>query len=162
MTTHRFFKSAGSIWVIAIALVGIAATTAGGFQLRVDVPKDGSDAVLLVRTYGCNQPENAKVTGTAEGFVEGRRVSVPIRLENIARGVYSVEQQWKGEGTWMLAFSGTYKGRHTSTLVTLDAQGKVAVKKTAKGTELDVRYMPRKLSSNDIEAALQRLAHAGF
>ncbi len=160
MTTHRFFKSAGPAWVIAVALVGIAATTPGGFQLRVDVPKDGSDAVLMVRTYGCNQPQNARVTGTAEGFVEGRRVSVPVRLDNVARGVYAVERQWKGEGAWVLAFSGTYKGRHTSTLVTLDAQGQVAVKKTAKGNELDVRYMPRKLSSNDIENALQRLAYA--
>ena len=161
MTTHRFVKRTGLAWWIGLALVGIAATTAGGFQLRVEVPQDDTDVVLLVRTYGCNQPQNAKISGTAEGFVEGQRVSVPVQLKNIDRGVYAVERQWTDGGAWVLAFSGTYKGRHTSTLVTLDAQGQVAVKKTAKGAELDVRYMPRKLSSNDIDRALQRLAHAG-
>ena len=161
MTTHRFTKSAGPAWLMGLALLCLtAATTAGGFQLRVDVPQDDSDAVLLVRTYGCNQPENAKVSGTAEGFVDGKRVSVPVRMKNIARGVYAVKKQWTDGGAWVLAFSGTYRGRHTSTLVTLNAEGRVAVKKTTRGPELDVRYMPRKLSSNDIDKALDRLAHA--
>ena len=160
MTTHRFFKSAGPAWLVGLALVCVAATTAGGFQLRVEVPQDDSDVVLLVRTYGCNEPQNAKISGTAEGLVEGRRVSVPVRLKNIDKGVFAIKQQWPAGNTWVLAFSGTYRGHHTSTLVTLDAQGKVAVKKTAKGTELDVRILPRKLSSNDIENALERLAHA--
>ena len=160
MITHRFFKSAGPVWLIALALVCMAATAAGGFQLRVEVPQDDSGAVLLVRTYGCNQPQNAKVSGKAEGLVDGQRVSVPVRLKNVARGVYAVKKQWTDGGTWVLAFSGTYRGRHTSTLVTLDAEGRVAVKKTAKGDELDVRMMPRKLSSNDIENALKRHAYA--
>lgn len=158
MTMHRFIKSAGPVCLMALAAVCLAATTAGGFQLRVEVPQDDSEAVLLVRTYGCNKPENAKISGTAEGFVEGRRVSVPVKLENIARGVYAVEQQWTDGGAWVLAFSGTYRGHHTSTLVALDDEGRVAVKKTARGPELDVRIMPRKLSSNDIDKALDRLA----
>ena len=157
MTMHRFFKGGASAWVVGLAVLCVAATTAGGFQLRVEVPQDNSDAVLLVRTYRCHQPEKANVSGTAEGIVEGKRISVPVRLKAVEKGVYAVAQQWPTEGTWILAFSGSYRGHRTSTLVTLDDQGKVAVKETAKGPELDVRIMNRKLSDADIESALQRI-----
>lgn len=160
MTTHRFFKGVIPLWVAGLAVLFIAATTAGGFQLRVEVPQDDSDAVLLVRTYRCHQPEKAKVSGTAEGIVEGQRVSVPVQLQPVKKGVYAVAQQWPTEGTWVLAFSGSYRGHNTSTLVTLDDQGKVAVKKTDKGPELDVRVMNRKLSDADVEGALHRITQA--
>ena len=157
MTSHRFFTNVRPAWWIGLALLTVAATTAGGFQLRVEVPKEGSDAVLLVRTYRCHQPEKAKVSGTAEGIVKGQRVSVPIQLKTVAKGVYAVEQQWPDGTSWVLAFSGHYRGHHTSTLVTLDEQGDVAVRQTERGTELDVRVLNRKLSDADIEVALQRI-----
>ena len=146
--------------MIGLAVFCVAATTAGGFQLRVEVPQDTDDAVLLVRTYRCLKPENAKVSGTAEGIIEGKRVSVPLRLKSVDRGVYAVKQQWTAGGTWVLAFSGSYQRHNTSTLVTLDDQGKVAVKKTDKGPELDVRVLNRKLSDADVESALQRITQA--
>ncbi|MFQ5572412.1 MAG: hypothetical protein ACE5G0_22285 [Rhodothermales bacterium] len=159
MAMHRFFKVS---WLGAVLLAAlcIAAAMPGGFQLRVDVPKDASsDVVLLVRTYGCNQPAKAKVSGTAEGMVDGKRQSVPLKLKAVAKGVYSIEQQWADEGTWVLAFTGTYRGRVTSTLVTLGTNGKVAMKKTAAGQTPDARFFPRKLSAGDIESALQHLTH---
>ena len=51
----------------------------------------------------------------------------------------------------------SWRGHHTSTLVTLDEQGHVAVRQTEDGTELDVRVLNRKLSDADIEVALQRI-----
>ena len=48
MTTHRFFQNTRPAWVVGLAMACIAATTAGGFQLRVDVPQGDSDVVLLV------------------------------------------------------------------------------------------------------------------
>ncbi len=157
---RRCFQRIGPACVMGLAVLCVATTMAGGFQLRVEVPQEGTDAVLLVRTYRCHQPEKARVSGTAEGIVEGQRVSVPVQLRAIEKGVYAVAQQWPKGGTWMLAFSGSYRGHHTSTLVTLDDQGKVAVKKTDKGPELDVRVLNRKLSDADVEGALQRIAEA--
>ncbi len=157
MKTHRFFKVARPVLGLLLIVTCVAATVAGGFQLRVDVPQDDSDVVVLVRTYRCHQPEKAKVTGTAEGLVDGQRVSVPLTLKTVEKGVYSVERQWSARGAWVLAFSGSYAGQHTSTVVTLDDQGKVAVRETERGTELDALILPRKLKSSDVERALQRI-----
>ena len=157
MTTHRLSKVVRPVFGLLLIVACVAATTTGGFQLRVDVPQDDSDVVLLVRTYRCHQPEKAKVSGTAEGLVDGQRVSVPITLKTVDKGVYSVERQWPDKGAWVLAFSGSYAGHHTSTVVTLDDQGKVAVRETERGTELDARILPRKLKSTDVERALQRI-----
>ncbi len=158
MLVHRFLNRVHPAWVVGLALFCLAATTAGGFQLRVEVPQEGGEAVLLVRTYRCHQPEKAKVSARAEGIINGKRVSVPIELKTIAKGVYAVEQQWPAGSTWLLAFSGSYRGQHTSTLVTLDEQGQVAIKKVDDGEALDVRYFHRTLSDADIESALQRLS----
>lgn len=156
MTTHRFFKVARPVFGVLLIITCAAAAVAGGFQLRVEVPQDDSDVVVLVRTYRCHKPEKAKVTGTAEGLVDGQRVSVPITLKTVKKGVYSVERQWSAQGSWVLTFSGSYAGHHTSTVVTLD-DGKVALRETERGMELDARYLPRKLKSSDVERALQRI-----
>ena len=157
MKTHRFFNVARPVLGLLLIVTCVAVTVAGGFQLRIDVPQDDSDVVVLVRTYRCHQPEKAKVTGTAEGLVDGQRVSVPLTLKTVEKGVYSVERQWPARGAWVLAFSGSYAGHHTSTVVTLDDQGKVAIRETERGTELDARILPRKLKSKDVERALRRI-----
>ena len=158
MKKSRIFFVLRSVAVLALASASVAATMLGGFQLRVDVPEAGSDAVLLVRTYRCHQPEKAKVSGTAEGIVRGKRVSLPIELQAVAKGVYAVERQWPSVGAWVLAFSGSYDGQHTSTVVSLDDRGDVALRETERGTEWDVRTLPRKLSSRDVARALERMS----
>lgn len=158
MITRRLFSRVWMLVVMGLAVAGVAATTMGGFQLRVDVPEGNSDAVLLVRTYRCHQPEKAEVVGTAEGIVDGERVSVPIQLEAVTKGVYAVTRQWPTEGTWVLTFSGSYEGQHTSTLVALARDGRVAVRETDDGTELDVRMLARKLSASDVTRALKRMS----
>lgn len=162
MTISRLIqKTMQPFLVLGLLVACVAAAAVGGFQLRVEVPTDGSDAVLLVRTYRCHQPEKAKVSARAEGLVEGRRVSIPIRLKAVARGVYAVAQQWPDEGTWVLTFSGSYQRQHASTLVALDGSRTVAVRQTDKGEQLDVRFLHRKLAAADADKALQRIAATG-
>lgn len=158
MKKHRLFGPAWASVVMGLAVACIAATSVGGFQLRVEVPQGNRDAVLLVRTYRCHQPEKARVTGMAEGLVKGKRVSLPIQLETVDKGVYAVAQQWPTEGAWVLTFSGSYDGLHVSTLVALDAGGKVAMRTTDAGTELDVQMLPRALSSSDVTHVLERIS----
>lgn len=160
MTTHHFISNTRAGLLGILGLITIAATTAGGFQLHVEVPEDESDIVMLVRTYGCHQPQNARVSATAEGVVEGKRLSRSVELNHISKGVYAVKQQWPDEGRWVLAISGEYEGMHTSTLVTLAPNGKVAARTTKKGTEPNIRMLSHKLSSSDIEQVLKHLATA--
>ena len=144
----------GGFLVMGLATVCAAAAMTGGFQLRVEAPSGESDMALLVRTYRCNQPEKAQVSGTAEGVVDGERITRPIVLQTLRKGVYGLERQWPTEGRWMLAFYGRYQGQHASTLVMLDHDGKVALKQTVEGAELDVRVMNRKIARSDIDRAL--------
>lgn len=147
-----------------LILGGFQSVYAGGFQLGVQAPPPGythvKDAVLLVRTYGCNTPADADVTATAEGIVNGRRTSVPLELQADEKGVYAVRQQWQSEGTWMLSFTGTYNGMTCTVFVDLGANGKVhpdtrieaGYKKGAHA-----RAMNRKPTEDDIESALKSL-----
>jgi hypothetical protein len=142
------------IFVMAWAAVALA----GGFQLSVE-PASTSDpqlkgAVLLVRTFGCHQPDNATLSATAEGIVNGRRQSMPIQLIPTSKGVYAIKQQWPSQGVWVLAITGTYNGMTSSALVELGPNGKVQ----ATGKDLSVRIISRKLNAEEIETALKTLA----
>jgi hypothetical protein len=103
---------------------------AGGFQLSVETPARSvdpqlKDVVLIARTYGCHQPTDAKLSATAEGFVNGDRKTLPLELRSIASGVFAIKQQWPSEGKWVLALTGAYNGMTSSVLVELGPDGKV-------------------------------------
>ena len=156
MTRNHVFTTTGPALVLLLALAGVAATLPGGFLLQVDIPRNVADDVVLhVRADGCHQPAKAKVAGTAEGIVDGERRSLPLTLTKVGKGIYSITQQWPAEGTWILAFAGSYRGRLATTLVTLGTDGRVAMQQTASGDAPSVRMFSRKLSDRDIESALQ-------
>lgn len=160
MTTHRFFKVVRPAFGLLLIVTCAAATMAGGFELRAEAPQAGtaySDAALIVRAFGCHQPSRAKVTGTAEGLVEGERRSVPLTMKSVDKGVWAVEAQWPAEGTWVLAFSGTYRNQFSSVLVEVGADGNVAMQKN--GHKPQAQILHRKLSTRDVESALERTAH---
>src|SRR6185295_8116585 len=122
---------------IALLLAIAAPALAGGFQLSIATPDGSTDpqmkgAVLIARTYGCHQPADAKLSATAEGFVNGQRKSLPIELRSIGSGVYAIKQEWPSEGTWVLALTGAYNGMTSSVLVELGPNGTVL-----PGTRID-------------------------
>ena len=124
--TLIILASLSSSLLLAIASPALA----GGFQLSVETPTGSSDpqlkdVVLVARTYGCHQPADAKLSASAEGFVEGNRKSLPLELRSIGSGVYAIKQQWPSEGTWVLALTGAYNGMTSSVLVELGPNGKV-------------------------------------
>ena len=119
------FASLVSATLLAIASPALA----GGFQLSVETPGSGDpqlkDVVLIARTYGCHQPADAKLSATAEGFVNGDRKSLPLELRSIASGVFAIKQQWPSEGKWVIALTGAYNGMTSSVLVEVGPNGKV-------------------------------------
>lgn len=105
--------------VVAIAAV---AAYAGGFYIELGTPSANTEAkaknaVLIARLTGCHEAEKAKIEGTAEGMVNGKRESIPLKFVPLSiAGMYAVERQWPAEGTWIVRLVGTDAGRHTSVL----------------------------------------------
>jgi len=151
--------SLSSALLLAIASPALA----GGFQLSVETPTGSTDpqlkdVVLIARTYGCHQPADAKLSASAEGFVDGNRKSLPLELRSIGSGVYAIKQQWPSEGKWVLALTGAYNGMTSSVLVELGPNGRVL-----PGTRLQEGYLKgvhakgarRTWVAEDIDSALQ-------
>jgi hypothetical protein len=150
-------------------LIGLAlapAAFAGGFQLSAEVPAANNDpelkdAVLVLRTFGCYQPTDAALSGTAEGIVNGRRQSVALELSPTSKGVVRVKQQWPSEGTWVLAITGSYRGMVNSLIVELGPGGKVRpetrlVEGSKKGKY--VQAVHRRWGMDEIDSALKAAA----
>jgi hypothetical protein len=121
---------------------------AGGFWLELGNPSASKDpaaknAVLLVRAIGCGEPAKAGITATAEGIVDGRRVSLPVKLVALREhGLFAAERSWPTDGRWVLHLRGNYLGRETSTLAQVQPNGEVKrpgkmLAKTASAAEID-------------------------
>ena len=159
LRTSITLASLSSALLLAIATPALA----GGFQLSVETPTGSTDpqlrdVVLIARTFGCHQPADAKLSATAEGFVDGNRKSLPLELRSIGSGVYAIKQQWPSEGKWVLALTGAYNGMTSSVLVELGPNGRVL-----PGTRLQEGYLKgvhakgarRTWVAEDIESALR-------
>ena len=107
----------------ALVAVVIAAQAAAGTSFRLEIgssaalgtekkifkDKDGKKVVLAVRAVVCQDLPNVKVTGTAEGLVNGKRETLPLSLALVdpAGAVYAVQQQWPEQGAWVLHLKGS-------------------------------------------------------
>ena len=111
------------VLVAAVAAVALLATVAGaGTMFRLEIgssaalgtdskfkEKNAKKIVLAVRAVVCEDLRNVKITGTAEGLINGKRETLPITLTVIdqAEAVYAVQQQWPQDGAWVLHFKGS-------------------------------------------------------
>ncbi len=126
---------------------------AGGFFLTLGNPAAShdpaaKDAVMIVRPDGCHEPQKAIVRGTAEGLINGKRVSVPLHMVALSQpGMYAVKREWPAEGNWVLRLEAQDGDRHTSAIVKVHAGG--FDRKGAK-------YVMAKASNEDVESALRR------
>src|SRR5439155_14076645 len=99
-----------------VVMAGAQWLFAGGFFLTIGNPvaanaPQAKGAVLVVRPDGCHEPAKARITGTAEGMVNGSRRSVPLRLVTLPTpGVYAVNREWPTEGVWVVNLTGAYLG----------------------------------------------------
>lgn len=104
---------------LAVALTVSASAMAGvSFRLEIGHPIAGSTftktkkAVLMVRGLACHDPASIRMIGTAEGFVNGARRSVPLQLFETTPGVFAVPQPPNGQ--WVLNLTGTCPGRQAT------------------------------------------------
>lgn len=106
--------------VAVAAAVALLATAVGaGTMFRLEIGssaalgtdkkfKNGQEIVVAVRAVMCQDLPNVKVTGTAEGLVNGKRESLPLSLMVVdpTEAVYAIQQQWPQDGAWVLHLKG--------------------------------------------------------
>lgn len=148
-----------ALCVLATAI----SATAGGFYLSLEKPgtadvQQSRGIVLLVRPYGCHQPEEALISARAEGIVKGRRETIELKLHPAStKGVYGIKRQWPAEGVWLVAVRGTYLGANTTALLELGPDGAVTIEK-AGAKHPHVKHLLRDLTASEIDTRLNILA----
>jgi hypothetical protein len=113
-------------------------------------------AFLLVHTYHHGTPTEFRLSGTAEGLVNGRRLSVPLEIVATSRpGVYAVRFKPQGGGAWVLAFNlGERDG--AGMIVAVGKNGQPASAQVPSRTAEGGRWIiPRTVTSDDIDSALR-------
>ena len=113
---------------LALALTMAASAMAGQFfRLDIGHPIAGAmgtkvkKAVVMVRGLACDDPASIRVTGSAEGFVNGARRSMPLQLVETTPGVFAVPQPPNGQ--WVLNLTGTCPGRNATASVIVPLGG---------------------------------------
>jgi hypothetical protein len=91
-----------------IAVGAAVSLVAGGFALEIGKPSanpgaQAKNAVLVVRGYACAAPEKTTVSARAEGVVNGKRESIPLKLISLSgESTYAITRQWPAEGKWVI------------------------------------------------------------
>lgn len=139
------------LWTVCAA--GTPLARGLDFRLEVGPPIAGNStlvkkdkAVAAVRSLACD-PGSVTITGTAEGVLNGRRQSIPLKLVPLdTPGVFAVTRVWEG-GRWVLALAGTCAERNAvaATIVPLGPAGFIRD---------SVKILTRAATPADIDAAL--------
>ncbi|MFL6350547.1 MAG: hypothetical protein ACJ74Z_01670 [Bryobacteraceae bacterium] len=152
-------KHKTKIFVPAIALFGAMSLVAGGFALQIGKPSTNPEAqakkaVLVVRGYACVAPKSTSVSATADGFVNGKRQSIPLKLIPLSgESTYALTRQWPKEGKWVITLveANPAFGSRPSAIVKVDGDG---VDCSA------ITRFPEPPSTEQVEAALNTTAVA--
>jgi hypothetical protein len=135
--------------MLAVAL--IIPAFAGGFWITFGNPEaspeaKSKNAALIVKPTGCHNPQQALVTGTAEGLVNGKRQSIALKLIPLSDpGTYVVQKTWPSEGTWVLSFTAAEGESRT---------GAIAVASNVGFTRKGAQFMPHAPTKDEVEAAI--------
>ncbi len=111
--------------VLATAFVA-APLFAGALTLKIDDVKANPEAmaknaIVVAHITACHSPEKTKVTATADGIINGKRQTIPLKVVSLSEpGSFFLERQWPAEGSWtvtMIATNPDYVNYATSIVV---------------------------------------------
>lgn len=161
---QRIFRRAAGL--AAMLVLAVTATAlAGPPWLSIELPANPYDrltrgAIALVRTYHHGGPIQLQVRATAEGLVDGQRVSLPLDLVAAsATGLYALRGVLPDDGTWVLVVRGGAEGSQVTAMVDVGPDGTLrAVDVPTLG---DNPPIPVDVTAQDIDARLRSLASAG-
>jgi hypothetical protein len=131
---------------------------AGALTLQVDDVKANPEAlarnaIVAVHITACHSPEKTIIAATAEGFVDGKRQTIPLKVINLsAGGAFAVSREWQQEGTWavkVVATNPEYQGYATGIIVPISKSG-------ARSTAAKVFYHAP--SADEVNSVLKQTA----
>jgi hypothetical protein len=127
---------------------------AGQLWMEFGNPQANSDpkakgAALVVRAMGCGDPAKAAFSGTAEGVVNGKRVSAALKFTALTQpGMYAVSGEGTGPGAWVAVITTTESGRVANAVAPLDGS-----------RAREAKVFARKLETADIDSALPKMGN---
>jgi hypothetical protein len=156
--------SAVTLMLAAALTIGAAPAAAGPPWISVEYPTNPHhpttrNAAFLVRIYHHSTSIQAKVTGRAEGMVDGRRTSRPLTVEPTALpGVYAVSGLPDGRGDWVAIVTMADGSAIASAVVTLGPGGAVSSATVPSDRTADGWSVPRAVTDADIALGLRQAA----
>jgi len=118
-------------------------------------------AFLVVHTFIHRTPYAVRLTGTAEGVVNGERRTLPLEFtETSQTGVYTLTRRWPREGVWTLVIrAGEAPGMVATGIVEVGPDGEIASVRVPTREERG-GLLPADVSMADIDKALRARAGA--
>lgn len=110
---------------LALVPLALAPLFGGGMILEIGNAKANPAAVakqgvILARLTACQAPAKGILAATAEGIVAGKRLTLPLKVDNLAEpGVWSIARSWPNEGKWVVRLVASHPeyGDHTSSVI---------------------------------------------
>lgn len=156
------------LFAAALTLLTSSLVFAGPPWISIELPSNPHHAstrgaALMVRAYHHSTSIEAPVRGTAEGIIDGRRVSLPLEIARTNQpGVYAVTTPLPKNGVWLLAITVEQSAESTATaLVTVSPAGRIVGVEVPADRTHDGWQVPRRVEKREIDAAL-RAAHVAF
>lgn len=149
--------SRAGILGLVITFASAVILMAGGFALEIGQPSanpqaQAQHAVVVVRSHACTYPERTNITAAAEGMVNGKRQTIPLKLIPLGgAGTYAVTRQWPSEGRWVLTLSATNPAFTWQPSAIVSVYGDSA-------DFANVKHVSRAPTADEIEAALNTTA----
>ena len=148
-----------------LALPSVA--SAGPPWVSIELPANPMDqstrgAYLLVHSFHHERIISMAIAGRAEGLVNGKRQTIPLKFRETSRGaVFALDQVWPKEGTWVLVItSGATNGEGGATaMVGIGADGEVRSIKVPTRKD-GQNILPVTPTAQEVERSLQALAAA--
>jgi len=131
-----------------------AVALADGFTFTIASPMAAQEAqfksaAFVFRTERCADPAKSQISASAEGIVQAKRRSVPLKVASLQKpGVYAVFQNWGNEGRWVVVLKGVCAGETAAAIVPLGRKG--FLRESAK-------FFPRPATDAEVDASLKSL-----
>ena len=148
-------------------LVAVSVALAGPPWISIEYPPNRLDgetrgALALVRIYHHENAGQFPVEGTAEGIVDGERVSLPLEFTPVGdEGVWAAWGKIPEDGNWVLAIHGTdgVSNAEVSILAALaDGNEEISFVKVPRSRQGN---WPRAATDSDVESMLRTAVVVG-
>jgi hypothetical protein len=95
---------------LAALLISGMSLMAGGIAVEILRPShpeaQAKKAVLVVRGYACVQPNETAIKASAEGIINGKRQTIPLKLIPLpGQSTFALTRQWPADGRWIIALT---------------------------------------------------------